>query len=527
MIKLLTVSILLSFSISEAAFALDVEKLFMPGKLISGHQKYESDCIQCHVRMRETTQKKLCLDCHELVAADIQDKKGFHGKNSKANSLDCRECHTDHKGADANIVWLDRDSFDHKQTDYALLGKHQITECTACHIEEKKYREAPGTCIKCHKEDDAHDNKLGEKCGDCHSPKAWGSDQFDHEKTDFKLKQAHEKVACDLCHIENKYKDTPKTCVSCHAIKDVHKNRFGSQCQDCHSEKKWSESIFDHDRDTKYRLKHKHRSVSCYSCHSKAIKKSVQKKTPRNCYDCHRLDDVHKGKNDKKCEQCHSEKSWQDSSFDHDTKTDFALKGKHKEASCQACHHADTPGKKTSTECYSCHKHEDAHKEQQGKQCDNCHNEVTWWLENVRYDHELSDFPLIGQHAVAGCESCHLSSAFKDTKSSCNDCHKNDDLHKRALGKDCKQCHNPNDWLIWEFDHDETDFKIEGAHIEVHCHSCHKKPLEKNSQRKSRCRDCHSQDDIHNGNFGPVCDSCHTQKEFKSINLRSIKNVGN
>lgn len=508
---------------SNVSYAFDFEKLFMPGEVIDGHKKVENECKLCHVRARETTQKKLCLDCHKKIKQDLQKKKGFHSKNNKAASSDCKVCHTDHKGSDANIVWLDKDRFNHKQTDYPLLGKHQQAECTACHKKQKKYRQAPSACIDCHKQDDVHKNKLGKDCASCHNPKAWKGKQFDHDKTDFKLRFSHQKAACDLCHVENHYKDTPKTCISCHAIKEVHNNRFGKKCQQCHNEKKWDQTRFDHDRNTKYRLTGKHQSVTCHSCHSIADSKKKKRNTHRTCYDCHRLDDVHKGKNGDKCQDCHHVKNWLESSFDHDEKTQFALKGAHKKTSCQACHQTDVKDKKTDKACYSCHRHEDAHKGQQGKKCDDCHNDESWWMENVRFDHEFSDFPLIGQHAVVGCESCHLSSEFKDVKKGCNDCHRDDDVHQQALGGDCQQCHNPNDWLIWTFDHDKTDFKINGAHVELHCHACHAKPLDENDKKNSQCIDCHNRDDIHDGNFGPDCDRCHSQDDFKSINIRSMK----
>jgi len=531
--KLVTsILLVLSLLISGSAIALDIEKLFMPGDVIEGHKKLESDCKECHQRGREITQQELCANCHEKVKNDIQQKKGFHSKNNKAATSDCRVCHADHKGRDANIVWLDKDRFNHKQTDYNLVGQHLQTECIGCHKKDKKYREAPSACIDCHKDDDIHKNKLGEKCANCHNPKAWSSEQFDHDKTKFKLRHAHKKVSCDLCHVENKYKDTPKNCISCHAIKDVHKNRFGEKCQDCHTQKKWDESTFKHDRDTRYKIEGGHKSVTCHTCHTKKIKSKVKtqwksgKQKIRNCYNCHKLDDVHKARNGEKCQDCHNQKSWAESSFDHDTKTEFALNGAHKKASCQACHQSDVEGEKTDKACYSCHKHKDVHKGQEGKECDNCHNDSSWWLEDVRYDHELTEFPLIGQHAVIGCESCHLSSAFKDAKSACNDCHQQDDVHEQALGTECNLCHNSNDWLIWSFDHAKTDFKIEGAHEELHCHSCHFKTLEKNRKKKSRCIDCHNRDDIHDGNFGPDCENCHTQDDFKTINIRSKKIFG-
>jgi len=520
----------ISLLVSNVTLALDIEKLFMPGDVIKGHEKFEPDCKQCHKRGRDVTQQTLCLDCHEKIQQDIQQKKGFHSKNDKAASADCQLCHSDHRGRGAKIVWLDSNRFNHQQTDYELLGKHRQTECSSCHEPNKKYREAASSCIDCHKDNDIHNNKLCEQCADCHNPEAWSSEQFDHDKTKFKLTLSHQNVSCDLCHVENSFKDTPTQCVSCHAIKDVHKNLFGSQCQDCHNEKQWSQSGFKHDRDTHYKLKGIHRSVSCHTCHTQKIRKNSLWKSiahpQRNCYSCHKLDDVHKGRSGEKCQQCHNQKSWSEFSFDHELKTKFALKGAHKKASCQACHQSDIKGEKTDTACYSCHALNDVHKGQEGKLCDSCHNDASWWLEDVRYDHELTDFPLIGQHAVTGCESCHLSSAFKDAKSGCIDCHQFDDVHQRALGAECQQCHNSNDWLIWQFDHDKTEFKIKAAHAELHCQLCHVEPLDKKRKNNTQCIDCHRRDDIHDGNFGPECDNCHTQDDFKSIDLRSMRTFG-
>jgi Zn finger protein HypA/HybF involved in hydrogenase expression len=146
-------------------------------------------------------------------------------------------------------------------------------------------------------------------------------------------------------------------------------------------------------------------------------------------------------------------------------------------------------------------------------------------MEDVRFDHELTSFPLIGQHAVVGCESCHLSSQFKEAKSDCYSCHKEDDVHKLGLGTDCDRCHNPNDWLIWEFDHDNTDFKLKDAHQEIHCHTCHYKPMEEEDDRNQyQCADCHLIDDVHSGNFGPDCGKCHSQKNFREVQMDKIFN---
>jgi hypothetical protein len=516
-VKNLTLLVLLLFT--HSAFALDLEQLFSPGDLIIGHEKAQGDCKNCHVRGRDMSRNSLCLDCHEKVAEDIKLKKGYHSKDAKVSQTDCRECHTDHKGREAKIVILDKDHFNHKLTDYELIGKHQQTVCVSCHKDDKKFREAPSKCIDCHKDDDAHDNKLGDKCESCHNPKAWSSDQFDHDKTKFKLRYAHKKVACDLCHVDNRYKKTPKQCVACHAIKDVHQNRFGKKCDSCHVESEWKKTRFDHYRETKFRLKGSHEKVSCHACHALKDKGKFKKEKPRKCNDCHRLDDIHQGKNGDKCDKCHAEKSWRKTSFNHDNDTEFKLHGAHKKASCQACHQQDIKGKKTDKACYSCHQHQDAHQGEEGEKCNQCHNDSSWWLEDVRFDHDLSSFPLIGQHAVAGCESCHLSSLFKMKKTDCVDCHRQDDVHEKSLGENCQQCHNPNDWLIWQFNHDETDFEIMGAHKEVHCNQCHHEPMIRNKETVRDCIDCHRQDDVHGGNFGSDCTRCHTQDDFTTINI--------
>lgn len=512
--------ICLSFFASQVQ-ALEIEKLFMPGDVISGHQKLETECTNCHVRLRDTTQRLLCLDCHEDVDKDIQQARGFHGLDKKASTIDCNVCHTDHEGRDANIIRLDEDSFDHAVTDFILRGKHLQTRCQQCHLPEKKFTEAGSNCIDCHKKDDVHDKKLGSQCGDCHNAKDWRNKKFDHDKTDFRLSGSHRQVSCDSCHVGSQFENTPKTCIACHAIKDIHQNRFGQRCQSCHKQTKWHQTTFDHNQISRFKLKDKHSEQTCKACHSKRKPVAIDKnKKPRTCYSCHRLDDIHKGSNGKQCQECHQVKSWLDSEFDHDTKTDFPLLGAHQKVPCQVCHLDDAESKKIDTDCYSCHRQDDSHNQQEGKKCGQCHR-TSSWLSEVRFDHDLSLFPLIGQHAVIACESCHASSKFKDAETACVSCHQSQDVHKAALGDNCQDCHNANDWLLWDFDHAQTGFEIMGSHENLHCHQCH---LKSGTGKKSSnaCVDCHRADDIHKGNFGSDCARCHQQDDFSTINLRSL-----
>ena len=68
-------------------FCFEFEKLFMPGDVIQGHEELEEDCKNCHVRLRDTTQTKLCLDCHESTAKDISSKRGFHASSIRRGQI--------------------------------------------------------------------------------------------------------------------------------------------------------------------------------------------------------------------------------------------------------------------------------------------------------------------------------------------------------------------------------------------------------------------------------------------------------
>ena len=100
----------------------------MPGDVIKGHAKLESECSNCHVLMNKSGQDRLCLDCHKDVAADVAGKRGYHGRIELGA---CRSCHTDHKGRDARIVKLDERTFDHAADVAHVLARGQFGHYTA------------------------------------------------------------------------------------------------------------------------------------------------------------------------------------------------------------------------------------------------------------------------------------------------------------------------------------------------------------------------------------------------------------
>ena len=167
-----------------------------------------------------------------------------------------------------------------------------------------------------------------------------------------------------------------------------------------------------------------------------------------------------------------------------------------------------------SRACVACHREDDAHKEALGTDCAACHGEKEWRAD-IRFDHDLTKFPLAGLHATTACVACHADRKFRGTPAACLDCHRKDDVHKGALGKACQDCHTPNDWRIWTFDHDtRTDFALTGAHSTLRCASCHVRPPGEGRPMSDDCGTCHRRDDVHGGQFGSDCARCHNTRTF-------------
>ena len=513
-ISLVLLLCFLTLAASGKLLAGELEKLVMPGEVIKSHASFEADCDQCHQSFDKKKQNQSCLACHdhENIKEDISKSTGVHGRITNVRNIECSTCHTEHLGRQANVVNLVAATFDHSKTDFPLKGGHATQECKACHVADKKYHDAPVQCFSCHKKIEPHKTRLGKNCQDCHSEKSWSSITYDHDKeTEYKLLGKHKDVPCDVCHVSQKYKDTPKQCYDCHYVNDIHNGSQGKKCESCHSEKNWSDVAFDHDKETKFSLKDSHSELSCVSCHAGG---DFEKKLKTDCYSCHRQDDRHKSQYGNKCSSCHTEKEWKTVIFQHDRDTDYSLSGKHKKTACNDCHRPELKKMSISSDCYTCHKSDDVHKGGQGKICSQCHVEEGW-NKKVIFDHDLTDFPLMGQHVVLPCAECHIDRQFSETKTECHVCHLKDDTHKGRFGRDCGNCHNPNDWNLWMFDHDtQTDFAIDGAHKELSCNQCHTRTGSESVRISRTCEGCHRSDDVHKGGFGRQCGQCHSNLSF-------------
>jgi len=556
-----------------------LERVLIPGPVIEGHAKYEDECRNCHVPFNRAAQNGLCLGCHKETAVDVNWETGYHGR---LKPQPCRACHTDHKGRDAKIATFDDTAFDHGKTDFALRGAHVSpkTACRSCHAPGKKYREAPRRCADCHAKKDVHKGRLGIACADCHTEDEWKKTKVDHDKTRFPLRGGHAPLKCESCHKDDRFKETPTACIGCHRKEDKHKARFGEKCEACHGDRDWKTFRFDHDVDTHYPLRGRHRGITCESCHAGHL---YRDKLQTACIACHRKDDKHQGTLGVSCGDCHTERNWKETRFDHD-KTRFPLRGKHDVVKCDSCHksavfrdaqsecvachrkddshkgalgeacgrchterdwkestfdhgktrfplldsharvncescHRDANYKRAPTDCYGCHTKDDTHEGQQGRACESCHDAGTW--KKARFDHWRARFPLLGRHLVVECGKCHATQRYKDAKSECVACHERDDTHKRRFGMRCDTCHNARAWRIWDYNHDrQTRFPLDGAHKNLDCHACHRQPVDTRAKLPMDCASCHASDDMHDGAFGRQCEKCHVTSSFKRIKQR-------
>jgi hypothetical protein len=493
--------------VAPAAWGQSFESALSPGPVIAGHAKFEHDCANCHVRFDRAAQDRLCMDCHKPVGADVRARQGYHGR---IDATPCRRCHTDHKGRDVRIATFDERAFDHSKSDFALAGAHARVACASCHPPGRRYAEAPLACADCHRKDDVHKGALGPKCAQCHGESTWKDARFDHATTRFALTGRHAEPACKSCHRDPTFRNAPITCVGCHRADDkVHRGRLGERCGDCHGTRDWKSSSFQHDRDTRYVLKGRHRQAKCEACH---VAPGGREKPASSCIGCHRADDKHQGSLGVGCADCHSERAWTQVRVDHDA-TSFPLLGKHRDTECKACHRDLKAYRGAPTGCVDCHRKDDTHKERYGTRCDSCHDARSWRQIAFRHDRDTR-YPLSGRHVKVACDSCHTGHLYRDKlRSDCQSCHGRDDAHRGTLGPRCETCHDESTWKVARFDHARTRFALRGGHARVECKACHASALYREAPRE--CRGCHARDDVHEGTLDARCETCHGEASWK------------
>ena len=453
-----------------------------PGELSNAHAYLEgvSNCTKCHDVGNKVTRQK-CLACHQIIKTNILARKGYHA-SQEVSGKECVVCHNEHHGRNFQIIRFDRKNFIHSKTGFELKGVHARQDCKACHkpafIQDARLKTKASTfmglnqaCLTCHA--DYHQGRMSPKCNNCHSFESFkNATGFDHSTTRFPLLGSHKNVACEKCHKTEIINGKPKqkfkglvfsNCTACH--KDVHDNKFGQNCKKCHSE-----------------------------------------------------------------ESFHAVKGMK--SFDHD-KTDFKLIGKHRLLACKSCHKTTLTAPIRHNHCSNCHAdyhNKDFEKNGISPDCNQCHNNDGFTPSAYTIEkHSLTKFPLEGAHLATPCMACHKIQgkwAFKNMGSKCVDCHTN--IHKGFIqdkyiaNNNCKICHVVTSWKKVSFDHNQTKFKLDGAHAKLACEDCHYVKNEKGVRVQTftglstECESCHK--NTHVGQFDvngkTVCTTCHTTDEW-------------
>lgn len=551
-----------------------------PGPLSRAHETISgpTQCTSCHTLGKGATALK-CQECHKEIAQEISQGHGLHARFE--NKETCAKCHSEHNGEDFALIHWEPSlqQFDHRQTGYALEGKHAGIECAKCHTPahisasirpliqmkdlSKTYLGLSQDCVACH--NDPHRNQLGPDCLKCHNFTDWkAANKIDHDKTRFPLTGLHIKVECAKCHTPAKPGGPPRftgipfaKCSDCH--NDPHHGSFAQSCETCHTTESWKKIAPDHQFDhskTKYPLEGKHVQVACTKCHAEAnFKKPV---AFAKCTDCH-TPDPHSGqfsarKDRGECSGCHTVNGWKPSSFgvkEH-ASSEYPLEGKHAAVSCDKCHvpaGTATRYRIAFAHCLDCHK--DVHADQfaqapYSNRCEQCHSVNGFRPSTYTIaQHQKSRFPLSGGHLAIPCSECHTDghpglpekvAAYHFADRSCTGCHKdphhgefNDRMAaKRPNGSPagCEACHTVKSWTdLPGFDHSKTKFPLRGGHAKVACDKCHK-PTEPNGKvseasfrsTPTTCTECH--EDPHAGQFvktgqAPGCERCHNEDHWK------------
>lgn len=375
------------------------------------------------------------------------------------------------------------------------------------------------------------------------------------------LSQAHAHLEglsnCTKCHTLGDKVSNDK-CLDCHhdlrgridARQGYHYSAEvrGKDCFTCHSDHhgrnfqivRFDAQRFDHGL-TGYPLTGAHRTIDCRQCHTadhiadRQIREKPNTYLGLNtaCASCH--DDPHRGTLAANCASCHSTTAFAPASgFSHD-KTDFPLRGAHRNVDCIACHPVTQMGGSSFQQfdgipfanCSSCHT--DVHNGRFGTNCKECHVEESFrtFRGMTGFNHNRTKFPLAGAHRNVACADCHdtrvtADRMFKDFTGrdvqNCVSCH--EDVHAQKFGTDCRACHTEQSFQsilnLSAFDHTLTGYPLEGMHAQVDCRSCHEAKMTAPLSH-THCMDCHT--DYHEGVFvtayaTPDCASCHTPEGF-------------
>ncbi len=507
-----------------ASFNHDNTGFILTGKHIT------TNCSSCHISGYDNT-PTVCYSCH----SDNYNSTSNPNHTAANFPNTCADCHSTNGWTPA--------TFDHDSRFFPIYsGEHngKWDNCIDCHTNQNNYSDF--TCTNCHEHNqtDMNDEHQGingyayisSTCYSCH-PLGKTDGAFNHSVTQFPLVGSHTSVSCQDCH-QSGYSNTPTECYSCHQsnfVNSVIPNHttvgISTECESCHNTQDWVPSSFNHSN-TAFVLTGSHLNTTCQSCHQ-----GQTSGTSQVCYSCHQSNFVNSVIPNHttvgistECESCHNTQDWVPSSFNH-SNTAFVLTGSHLNTNCQSCHQGQTTG--ISQLCYSCHSNDynnttDPNHITSGypTTCEQCHTTTAW--SPATFDHNLTAFPLTGQHTSVNCSQCH-SSGYTGTPTDCYSCHQSNFVNSVnpshsgvGLPTECQSCHNTQAWVPSSFDHNNTLFILTGQHLNTTCQSCHQGQTTGISQL---CYSCHQSNFVNSVNpnhstigISTECQSCHNTQDW-------------
>lgn len=221
------------------------------------------------------------------------------------------------------------------------------------------------------------------------------------------------------------------------------------------------------------------------------------------------------------------------------------------EAECRLCHQ---PLQTTQDQlCLDCHSRvreqiavrNGSHGHIDGvERCAECHSDHRGdgfdLLEDafVRFDHSRTHFSLDWHQvnynaAPMDCAACHqVEGDFSPSDPACTTCHAGQDMtfvlqHMKDFGEGCTACHDGRDRMV-NFDHQQTEFPLEGRHALTACAACHGLEIQVGArggggsrisanlfrETPLDCQGCHAEPQAHLGMFSVQCADCHSPESW-------------
>jgi hypothetical protein len=225
------------------------------------------------------------------------------------------------------------------------------------------------------------------------------------------------------CHKKGAvYKDAPAPASAATArtttARRATRARYGEKCESCHGAKAWKPITFNHDNDTKYLLRGKHRSGEVRRLPHRPPVSATSSAAPASA--CHKKDDKHKGSAGPNA-ACHTERGWKENGQVRPRQDRFPLLGKHVQTEVRRLPQEHQLPRDAPSDCIGCHKKDDKHEATLGTKCESCHGERDWKTV-TRFNHDDTKFKLRNAHAAktVQCKACHADlKSYRNTPRDC------------------------------------------------------------------------------------------------------------